>query len=130
MMKRSKFINHAGSWRSKCVGSKQSSVSLQIQKGIVDLGLSTLIKLLLVPKVQLALKDEGLEFWGVGTSEWVGSQSFGLDEVVFVMISLSISLANTAASLLMAFIIKFSSVASPGVSLSIGSMCAELGFVH
>src|SRR5882724_6878449 len=78
MMKRSKFINHAGSWRSKCVGSKQSSVSLQIQKGIVDLGLSTLIKLLLVPKVQLALKDEGLEFWGVGTSEWVGSQSFGL----------------------------------------------------
>ena len=112
------------------MGSKQSSVSLQIQKGIVDLGLSTLIKLLLVPKVQLALKDEGLEFWGVGTSEWVGSQSFGLDEVVFVMISLSISLANTAASLLMAFIIKFSSVASPGVSLSIGSMCAELGFVH
>jgi len=39
--------------------------------GIVDLGFSILKDILLVPKIQLALKDECLQFLGVRANEWI-----------------------------------------------------------
>ena len=100
--------------------------SLQIKKGIVDLGFSILKKVLSVPKVQLALKDEGSEFLGVRTIQWMVSQSFSLAKVVLDLTSLLIGLVNTVASLLMVFIVVFLLVVLPGGSLSTGLMCADL----
>ena len=52
--------------------------SLQIQKSIVYLGFSILKEVLLIPKIQFALKDEGSEFLGVGTIKWIRLLEFWL----------------------------------------------------
>ena len=49
----------------------------QIGKGIVDLGFLIVKEVLVVSEVQLALKNEGTEFLGVGTIEWIRFPEFG-----------------------------------------------------
>jgi len=47
-------------------------------KGIVDLIFFGFEEVLVVPKIQLALKYEGMEFLGIRTIEWVGFPELGL----------------------------------------------------
>src|SRR5882724_7533681 len=47
-------------------------------KGVVDLVFFSAEEVLVVPKIQLALKYEGMEFLGIGTIEWVGFPELGL----------------------------------------------------
>src|SRR5882724_8101308 len=51
---------------------------LQVGKGIVDLVFFSSEKILVIPKIQLALKYESTEFLGIRTIEWVGFPEFGL----------------------------------------------------
>ena len=51
---------------------------LQVGKGIVDLVFFSAEKILVIPKIQLALKYESTEFLGIRTIEWVGFPEFGL----------------------------------------------------
>jgi len=46
-------------------------------KGIVDLIFLGVEEILAVPKIQLSLKNEGMEFLGVGTIEWIRFLEFG-----------------------------------------------------
>jgi len=47
-------------------------------KGVVDLIFFGAEEILAVPKIQLALKNEGVEFLGVRTIKWIGFPEFGL----------------------------------------------------
>ena len=47
-------------------------------KGIVDLIFFSVEEVLAVPKIQLALKNEGTEFLGIETIEWMGFPELGL----------------------------------------------------
>src|SRR5882724_12865293 len=51
---------------------------LQVGKGIVDLVFFGAEKILAIPKIQLALKNESTEFPGIRTVKWVGFPEFGL----------------------------------------------------
>ena len=73
------------------------------------------------------MKD--LSFLGSETSNGSGSWSFGLDEVVLDLMILSIAFANMVALLSIVFIVGFLSVVLPGISLFIGSRCADSGGV-
>ena len=62
---------------------------LQMGKGVVDLVFFSAEEILVILKIQLALKYEGMEFLGIGTVEWVrfpefglGCGSMGLDEFI------------------------------------------------
>jgi len=52
---------------------------LQIGKGVVDLGWFVVEEVLVVPEIQLTLKNEGTEFLGLDPLNGLGSQSLGLD---------------------------------------------------
>jgi len=47
-------------------------------KGVVDLVFFSAEEILVILKIQLALKYEGMEFLGIGTIKWVGFPEFGL----------------------------------------------------
>src|SRR5882724_838043 len=62
---------------------------LQMGKGVIDLVFFSTEEVLVVPKIQLALKYESTEFLGIRTVEWVrflelglGHGSVGLDESI------------------------------------------------
>jgi len=88
-MKRLKSISHARSWRSKSVGLKQSSaVPFRYERHSWPWFLHPQ-KILLVPTIQLTLKDESLEFLGIRTIEqsWfpdfvLGGGSVWLDKFI------------------------------------------------
>jgi len=72
--------------------------SLQMGKGIVDLVFFGAEEVLVISKIQLALKYESMEFLGIRTIEWVRFPEFGLDVEVWDWTSLSMALMNLSAS--------------------------------
>src|SRR5882724_10593608 len=52
--------------------------SLQIGKGIVDLGFLVVEEVLVVLEIQFSQKNEGMEFLGVRTIKWIRFLEFGL----------------------------------------------------
>jgi len=71
---------------------------LQVGKGIVDLVFFSSEKILVIPKIQLALKYESTEFLGSEPLNGLGSLSLGLDVKVWDWMSLSMAMANLLAS--------------------------------
>ena len=47
-------------------------------KGIVDLVFFSAEEVLAFPKIQITLKNEGMEFLGIGTVKWIGFPELGL----------------------------------------------------
>src|SRR5882724_8586930 len=71
---------------------------LQIGKGIVDLGFFIVEEVLAVSKIQLTLKNNGMEFLGVGTMKWIRFPEFGLGCRRMVLDKLSIAVMILRAS--------------------------------